>query len=256
MTSYAWSTAIVGAALAAATLGTPAVARAQEEPPELDAVLFFELNDTDGDLGVHAEIESDGWRQLKIQDLKRATIFNLNVLGRLGRLGLAELNFEGEEPNFEDFPPERFFALYPEGTYLVQAKTLDGVTVETETELSHVLPAPPANVRISGVPAPSGCEGAVPVVAPPIVISWDPVTSSHPTLGKSGAVSIASYEVALELSVDDKEFPSSTRLPPSVTSFPVSDVLLAVASGPYEFEILVRDENGNRTAIETCFDLP
>jgi hypothetical protein len=44
-------------------------------------------------------------------------------------------------------------------------------------------------------------------------------------------------------------------LPPSVTSFTVSNELLALAEGSVKLEILARDENGNRTAVESCFDL-
>jgi hypothetical protein len=32
------------------------------------ASIFFELNDTDGDLGIHALIDGEPWKKLKLQD--------------------------------------------------------------------------------------------------------------------------------------------------------------------------------------------
>ncbi|MDA0705172.1 MAG: hypothetical protein O2805_00750 [Proteobacteria bacterium] len=37
-----------------------------EEIPFDEAFIFFELNDTDGDLGIHAKIDGDAWKQLTI----------------------------------------------------------------------------------------------------------------------------------------------------------------------------------------------
>ena len=41
---------------------------AQGELPFGEANLFFELNDTDGDLGIHALIDGEPWRRLEIED--------------------------------------------------------------------------------------------------------------------------------------------------------------------------------------------
>ena len=38
------------------------------EIPFADASIFFELNDTDGDLGIHALIDGEGWKRLEIED--------------------------------------------------------------------------------------------------------------------------------------------------------------------------------------------
>jgi hypothetical protein len=249
-----WVSGFGGAMLAAATLGAGEIARAQDELE--DAQLFFELNDTDGDIGIHLDLEGDEWRSLKIKKPGAGTILNIRALNALGRQGLSEIGFESAEPELSELPIADFLARFPEGTYTFKAKTIDGETLVGESELSHVLPAAPGNVQVSGVPASTDCDAVVPVVAPPIVISWDAVTSSHPTLGTPGAVAIASYELALELEFFGEEFDSTTLLPPTVTSFPVSDALLAVFSGPYEFEVLARDANGNRTIFESCFDVP
>ncbi|HEU4427293.1 MAG TPA: hypothetical protein VFT98_00945, partial [Myxococcota bacterium] len=152
-------------------------------------------------------------------------------------------------------PPAEFFARFPEGTYTITAKGIDGEKLAGESEISHVLPAAPGNVRINGVLAPTDCDEAIPLSAAPVVITWDPVTTSHPTLGEPGAVAIESYGVELEIDILDEEFSSTALLPPTVTSFQVSDTLLALVSGAIEFEILARDSNGNRSIVETCFDV-
>jgi hypothetical protein len=245
-------TGITRVLLCTGTIGFAAGASAEEMPFD-EARLFFELNDTDGDLGIHAAIDGDDWRRLRIEDPFERVMLDVIAKGRLGRHGLTELKFESAEPTFDEVPPEVTFARFPEGTYEIDGITLDGEELESEVELSHVMPAPPGNLQISGVPAPASCNDALPTVASPIVISWDAVTTSHPNLGDPGAVSIESYEVAIELRGSD--FEMGALLPPSVTSFPVSDEFLALAIGDVKFEILARDENGNRTAVESCFGL-
>jgi hypothetical protein len=44
------------------------------------------------------------------------------------------------------------------------------------------------------------------------------------------------------------------ELPPDVTSFPVPS-LFTDTPGVVKFEVLVKAENGNRTAGESCFDV-
>ena len=41
-----------------------------DEIPFDEAELFFELNNTDGDLGIHALIDGDAWKRLTIEDTK------------------------------------------------------------------------------------------------------------------------------------------------------------------------------------------
>ena len=39
-----------------------------DEIPFDEASIFFELNNTDGDLGIHALIDGDAWKKLEIED--------------------------------------------------------------------------------------------------------------------------------------------------------------------------------------------
>ena len=80
--------------------------------------------------------------------------------------------------------------------------------------LSHVLAAPVANITINGVPAAENCDAdPLPSVnAKPVIIDWDPVTTSHPTIGKTGPVEIVRYQFFVEQG--DLKF---SRRPPAHT---------------------------------------
>ncbi len=213
-----------------------------------EAELFFELNNTDGDLGIHALIDGDPWKKLTIEDVNGRTILSIRVNGRLRRQGMTELFFESAEPTFDELSPEQFFRLFPEGEYEIEGITLEGEKLEGEVEISHIMPAPVGNVRISGVPAASDCDSDLPIVSSPIVMSWDPVTTYHPDLGKAGEVNIESYELVLE--TDDLNF--AVELTPDVTVMDIPEAFTDL-SDEFKFEIIAQDENGNRTAVESCF---
>ena len=234
---------------------TPAIALAQDDPAFDIAEVFFELNHTDGDLGIHGQIDGDEWKRLSIDGpgKQNRSLLNIAVQGRLKQQGLTELFFESAEPGFDELSPEEFFERFPEGTYEVKGVTLDGEKMESEVEISHVMPAPAGNIRISGVAAAANCDVVpLPEVSPPIVIDWDPVTSSHPDVGTDGDVEIASYELVLEF--EDGGLEMSVQLPPSVTAMEIPSTFIGLADS-FKFEILARDENGNRTAVESCFEI-
>jgi hypothetical protein len=222
-----------------------------EEIPFDVARIFFELNNTDGDLGIHAEIDGEEWKSLKIRDPRERQMLKIRVNGVLKKQGLTEIFFESAEPNFEDLSPETFFSRFPEGTYEVEGITLDGEEMESEYDISHVMPAPVEGVQISGEEAAIDCDmHQLPIVASPVVLSWEAVTSSHPDLGAEGPVEVEYYEVVVE--IDDSPFKTVSLLPPDVTELTISDDFIAL-SDEFKFEILVRDVNGNKTAIESCF---
>jgi hypothetical protein len=86
-----------------------------------------------------------------------------------------------------------------------------------------------------------------------VTISWDPVTTSHPTIGKSGAVEVEHYQLVLE-----REEPSllvfSVELPPDLTAFTFPEDFIALGD-EFKFEIIVKAANGNQTAVESCFEI-
>ena len=245
---------LLAAAMSAPTL---AVADDDDELEFDEAFIFFELNNTDGDLGIHAKIDGDEWKKLKIEDSKGRSMLNIKVKGRLKKQGLTELFFESAEPIFEDLDPEDFFERFPEGTYEIEAKTLEGEELESEVEVSHIMPAPPGSVNVSGVAADvvgEECAHSATSVSLPITIDWEPVTLSHPTIGTPEgelvAVTIDSYEVVVEI---DEETPVlSIVLPSEITEIAIPDAFIALTT-EWKFEVLAKLENGNATAVESCF---
>ncbi len=114
---------LLAAAMSAPTL---AVADDDDEPELEEAFIFFELNNTDGDLGIHAKIDGDEWKKLKIKDSKGRSMLDIKVKGRLKKQGLTEIFFESAEPTFDELNPKRFFKRFPEGVYEIEAETLEG----------------------------------------------------------------------------------------------------------------------------------
>ena len=167
--------------------------------------------------------------------------------GRLRSQGLTQLAFESAEPSFEELDPADFFRRFPEGVYEIEALAQGGGTFESKVRLSHVLAAP-AEATVSGLPTAESCDAAeLPEVAGPVVIDWDPVTESHPEIGKTGAVRISRYQFFVEQGATKL----SLDLPPTVTEFEIPKSITA-AGGVFKFEIIARTSTGNNTAIENC----
>ena len=217
-----------------------------------EAELFFELNDTDGDLGIHASIDGGPYKVLEIEDPKEFTILKITALGRLAKQSLTQLFIESAEPSFDELAPEVFFSRFPAGVYEISGTTYQGEEFEATVKLSHVLAAPVDNVIVNTEPAAEDCDDpSLPVVSEPITIDWDPVTQSHPEIGKSGPVKIVRYQFFVEQG--DLKF--SVDLPPTQTKFPVPSKIIALGDTdePFKFEIIARTATGNNTAIENCF---
>ena len=233
----------------------------EEEIPFDEAMIFFELNDTDGDLGIHAKIDGDAWEELEIEDPRGREILDIRVKGRLRRQGLTEIFFESAEPPFDSdepgevtLPPKKFFRRFPEGEYEIEGETLEGDELESTWLLSHVMPAPPEGIELNGIPAAEDCDAeALPKVSGDVIISWDPVEDSHPEIGKAGDIEVVKYEVVVE-----REEPTllifSVELPPEVTEVTVPAAFIDLAD-EFKFEILVQTATGNRTAVESCFEV-
>ena len=236
----------------------------EHEVPFEVAEVFFELNNTDGDLGIHALIDGGPWKRLTIEDTRDRKILNVYARGRLRRQGLTEIFFESAEPQFDELSPEEFFERFPEGTYDVEGRTLDGVELESETEITHAMPAPPA-AMVNDLSMALQCDDEepgydAPTLSAPIIVSWSAVTTTHPSLGDpqdSDDISIVNYEVVVEAEIDGpdgEEFVTvfSVVLPPDVTSMTVPDEFLS-QTDEFKFEVLAREESWNQTAVESCF---
>jgi hypothetical protein len=259
--------AFAGAAgLLATAHGAVADEHDDEEIPFAVAQVFFELNNTDGDLGIHALIDGEPWKRLQIEDVKERRILNVGLRGRLRRQGLTEIFFESAEPPFDELPPETFFKRFPAGIYEVEGMTLDGAGLESETDVTHAMPAP-AQPTVNGIPMAVQCDDEesgydAPEVSRPIVIDWPAVTTTHPDLGhprSSHDIEIYNYEVVVEADIDGpggEEFTTvfSVVLPPDVTQMTVPGEFLS-QTDEFKYEILARESSWNQTAVESCFIL-
>jgi len=233
-------------ALAAAP---PAVQAAEFSQAEL----YVELNNTDEDLGIHGAVDGGAYSRLEIEDPNERVILVLRAVGRLARQGLTQLFFESAEPTFDELEPEEFFRRFPEGTYEIDAVSLTGEEIEGSVVFSHVLATPVGNITIAGVPAAENCDAdPLPSVNgdEPVIIDWDPVTTSHPTIGKTGPIQISRYQFFVER----EGVKIAVDLPPTVTQFEVPADILALGD-EFKFEIIARTASGNNTAIESCFTL-
>lgn len=230
--------------------------RAGDEADEIPfsvSNVFFELNNTDGDLGIHSLIDGEPWKRLKMIDPKERVILDIELKGRLRKHGLTELFFESAEPPFDELDPEDFFRRFPEGEYEIEGLTLDGVEMEGTAEVTHVMPAQPPNLTVSGIPAAEDCDLELPTVGKPIVIDWDPVTESHPDLGRMAPIEIVAYQVVVQ-----REEPTPLKytidLAPNVTRQRIPGDLLR-SGDEIKYEVLVREASGNQTATESCFEV-
>ena len=236
----------------------------EDEIPFDEAEIFFELNDTDGDLGIHALIDGEAWKSLKIEDPDERGQLKISVRSKLRQQGLTEIFFESAEPTFDELPPAEFFERFQEGTYEIEGRTLEGDELESETELTHLMPAPPAPT-VNGIPMAEQCDEEepdydAPEVTAPVTIAWPAVTTSHTELGSpqgSMDIVIHNYEVVVETEIEtadgeELEVVISVILPPGVTSMTIPAEFIAL-SDEFKYEVLAREESFNQTATESCF---
>jgi hypothetical protein len=244
-----WRSLVVAGMVLAVVSTLAAMAAAAPPAKFSEAEIFFELNDTDGDLGIHASIDGGPYVELEIEDPSGRTILLVTAQGRLAKQGLTQLFLESAEPSFDELAPEDFFRRFPEGTYEIEGTTSSGKELRSTVRLSHVLAAPPANILVSGVSAAENCDVALPSVpaGTDVTIGWDPVETSHPTIGEAGAIQIVRYQFFVEQGA----FNLGVDLPPTVTEFQLPAAMLAL--GVVKFEIIARTATGNNTAVESCF---
>jgi len=246
---------VIGAAAVAVT--TQAGGNEEEEFEE--AQLYFELNNTDGDLGIHGLIDGEAWKTLSIEDPNETVLMQVVARSRIRRQGLTEIFFESAEPTFDELSPTRFFNRFPEGIYEIEGLTLDGVELESEVELSHTMAAPVGNLTVNGDLIEEGCDEPLASFSAPILVDWNPVTMSHPDLGNTGeAVTVQQYEVVGEIEREGKTpelLEMSVILPRNRTEFRFPTSFTSLSDGEFKFEVITKLDNGNQTATEACIEI-
>ena len=257
-----WTVVLISTGLLILGANGPAV-WAEEELPFDIAKLYFELNDTDGDLGIHGLVDGEAWKELEIEDKRGRKILDIEVRRRLGRQGLTELFFESAEPPFlpeEEgdvfLPPEVFFKRFPQGWYEIEGETLEGDELESEVWLSHAMPAP-AVVRLNGDDLTTAdsdlCDEEEPDEVSAVLIEWEQVDSTHPAIGtpNNEPIEVVFYQVVVEWEDEDENVFVFNAEYSEAGSVVVPDGFLP-DEAEFKIEVLVRAANGNQTAVESC----
>ena len=227
----------------------PPVGEAQGAPLLTQAELFLELNDTDGDLGIHGSNRRRALDEPRDRRPGRTALASALQQRTAADSGYDSTVLRERRTAVRRAAACRIPPTLPGGPVpRSRPRRRTGAEFETTATLSHVLAAPPDNITLSGTPLSEDCDANVPLVATPIMVEWDPVTSSHPEMGKRGQVRINRYQVFVEregvnLAVD---------LPPNVTKFEVPTGITALG-GQFKFEIIAGTTKGNNTAVESCF---
>ena len=228
-----WMTTAVVIALIAAT-AAPATAAKRLD----DAEIYIEINDTDGDAGVHVFLDGVGWDSMQMTS-PNGVEFSVLAENSIGMQGITELFFESAEPSFDVQTLEELLELFPQGLYRFRGTTTRGKVLRGRARLKHALPDAPVQV------SPIDGEGVDPDDA---VFAWEAVDDPQGS-------EIVGYEVVVECEEPDfLEFVA--RVGPEVTSVTVSpEVLDQEDAEECKWEVLAIEDSGNRTISETEFEI-
>jgi hypothetical protein len=220
------------------------------------ADIFYELNATDGDLGVHVALDAESWRDLRIEGPAGRTIIKVEPEGDLKEIGLTELSFEGEEPSLAEVPFARLRSLFPEGDYVFLARTTDDRELRSTDPLTAELPCPVTVVS----PAE---EEEVPPDG--VIVGWQPAPGIFDPDTKKcdtgGEVGLVGYQVIVLLENAEaglrREF--LVDLPPGATGVPVPVAFVEegarLEGTEFTLEVLAVEDSGNKTITLRSFQV-
>lgn len=228
----------------------------EDDELEFDELeVYFELNNTDGDLGIHSIVDGEPWQRLQYEDTNGRTLIDVRLSGSMAEQGLTEFFFESSEPGFDELDPLDFLARFPDGIYDVEGQTVEGEDIEGEAILSSVLPAAPVvYIGERDNTANEGCEEDTTLDPPAslntdgsLPVRWDPVTTHHQDLGSAGEIRIEVYQLVLEGT--DSEL--SIQLDADITAF-LLPASLVESGDNVKIEVIARDATHNQVATEAC----
>lgn len=247
MTMLRRKTAIAAAASISAMIGG---ADAQVEFSKHD--IYFELNATDGDAGLHGILDGDAWAWVKIRgpggtfDVIRA-VSNQDS----PEFGMTELFFESNEPPLGERSFAELIALFPPGTYNFVGKTTANETMTGSDVLSSAMPCPPnVNVGVSR-------KGEVTISWTLQAGNYDPDAATC-----SGADPVTAAFIQAFFSIENEETglsrSFSVDLSPTTTEVEVAEEIFEgvdLEEVDAKAEVIVVAPDGNRTAIEIEVEL-
>ena len=134
-----WRRVLLSAALAVAVPGGAAGAA---EPFD-EADIFFELNATAGDVGVHVSLDAERWKSLQITDPRGRDILRMEPQGRPRRSASPSCSSKARSLRSTVCVP-RFLQLFPPGRYRFEGTTRGGDTLRSKDN------SPPSCLARSG----------------------------------------------------------------------------------------------------------
>lgn len=202
-----------------------------------EARAFFELNDTDGDLGFQFEVDGDEWKSVRLFAPNGRVIVGIDVRGSAKVVGLTQINSESGEPPFDELPMEEFLKLFPEGDYVFIGRSVDNTWLFGVATLTHNIPDAPDTI--------SPAEDEEVDSTGPVLVMWDAVADPDPP-----ASVIEYYEVIVEN--EDTEQVFEIELPATATSVTVPPQFMTPGT-EYKYEVLAVETSGNKTITEVAF---
>jgi hypothetical protein len=206
-----------------------------EVVPFKAATLIVEINATDGDAGLQVFLDHDAWRTIAISRPDGTKIIDLQTHSDLSDYGLTELFSESSEPPFTEFPLDEFRNLFPEGDYLFQGETIEGVKIETSVPLSHAFPEGPEILSP---------EEESTVAPDELVVRWSP---PPPVEG----VEIVAYQVVVVTETEPSRA-LEADLPATATEMAVPAEFMEPGA-EFKVEVLAIEASGNQTLSEVAF---
>ena len=209
---------------------------AAQKPIRFDkSEVYIEVNQTDGDAGLHVSVGGEDWKSLSLRDPRGRTVLDVRGKERLRSFGLAGATLEGSERTFEELPFRRFKSRFPEGRYRFTGTTIEGRRLIGSHRLTHDVPRGPALL------APA--EDAV--VSPEgLVVRWTPVT-------KPSGIEIVRYVVIVTLEPSDNRV-LSMELASNATSAAIPAEFLEPRA-EFKVELVAREKSGNKAITEVSF---
>jgi hypothetical protein len=200
-----------------------------------DARLKIERNDTDGDAGIHVNLDADPWRWMELYDASGRRLMRATMGGAFGIQGGTELFIESGEPSFDELSYEDFLLRFPAGEYTFRGRGVDGENFYGFATLTHDVPDGPALV---------GPHDDGTLVDPDdATLEWEPVSppNGSPIVGYQAIISLSGTGIpGLPKIVLD------VMMPPTATTLDVPPGFLRPGT-LYEWEVLSVEESGNQT---------
>ncbi len=203
-----------------------------------DAAIYIEINETDGDAGIHVFLDGEGWDSMQLIS-PNGIEFSVLAESSVGLQGITEFFFESAEPSFDEQSLEELLELFPQGMYKYRGTTTEGQRLTGKARLTHALPAGPVLVF------PVDGEEIDPEDAE---FSWQPVADPQGS-------EIVGYEIVVECEEPDF-IEYVAQVGPDVASVTVSPEILGQEDADEcKWEVLAIETSGNQTLTESEFSI-